>query len=169
MWQRRHVAAPSQKELEHHVEEIGWSLISLAKHLLMSIVADREGRAEPAQAAFDGAVLHLRALVEFLYDTRGGHIMASHFCPGWDVNAASGARNFDIKKLWDDLNTHAIHLSRLRFRQQPAAGYDIVPQAEELLNLFGDFLNCPGITLQKELFEQLTEARIHWARVTALR
>lgn len=161
------MAAPSQAELEYHVEEIGWSLVSMSKHLLLSKAADVEGHADRAQAAFDGAILHVRAIVEFLGEP-GAHIRASHYCATWDGRATAASRGFDLAALYTELNVHAAHLSRVRFKRVPGHPWDLVPRVAALLDLFGDLLNCSGVACRRELFDQLTEARLHFVRAQAL-
>ena len=155
---------PTQLELEYHVEEIGWSLVSMCRNLFLTKLADIRGWPEWAQATFDASIVHARAIVEFLTTTRGGHIQASHYFGDW--NPADAADR--IPGLYWELNVHAAHLSRSRFKQEPAAAWDLAIRVGKLLDLFQELVDRPNVACRQQLFEQLTEARLQLSRFEAL-
>jgi hypothetical protein len=158
------LASPTPAELSFHVDEIGWSLVSMVRHLKVSKVGDRDGQADRAQAGFDGALMHMRAVIEFLAVPPKGQIHATHYADTWDGSHAAAQRGLNIDALYTELNVHAAHLSRVRYKDQPANGWDAVPLAAQILDVFGDFINAAR-ELQQELFDQLTEARLLFSQL----
>ncbi len=170
-WPRKTVAVadPKPAELLHHAEEVGWSLVSMCKHLLQSAVADTKGQADISQAGFDGALLHARALVEFLWKPHGSHIRADQFCSDWNGGQEAQQIGFNVEGLYEELNIHAAHLSRQRWKKTPAAGWDLYPHADKILELCGRLIDCHGVACRQELYEQLSEARVQLGRVQGAR
>ena len=74
------IAEPTGAQLSGMVDEIGWSLVCTVKHLKISRVEDRDGRQVRGIASFDGMMLHMRAIVEFLLvDEAQARVVADHY------------------------------------------------------------------------------------------
>jgi hypothetical protein len=153
------MALPTQQELAFHVDEIGWSLVSMVTSLKVSRIGERDSDSERSQAGFDACLLHMRAIIEFLAVNPDGHIHASHYDPNWDGVAVAAHHGLDIRDLYKDLNFHAAHLSRVRYKQQPTPGWDALQFVEQLLATYGSLVDSTT-ELQQELFDKLTEARL---------
>lgn len=153
------MALPTKKELEFHVDEIGWSLVSMVKSLKVSRLGDREASAERSQAGFDACLLHMRAIIEFLAVKPDGHIHASYYDPSWDGVATARRHGLDILDLYKALNFHAAHLSRVRYKQSPTPGWHALPHVEQLLATYDDLVRGTP-QLQQELYDQLVEAQL---------
>lgn len=162
------MSEPSDAALLELASEVEWSLVAAFRHYLVMVVADRDGRDDVAQAAFDGAILHVRAVLEFLMETRGGHIMARHYCEDWDGDAEAGELGFDAFGLKQDLNFHAAHISRRRAGQSPQDAWDLMPQVAGVLALFDRLVACPELRYREELERASTEARLQFARVRSV-
>jgi len=158
--------APTPKQLEDSVEEVAWSVVQLGTHLGTAAAANLNKKDRVAQGCFDGALLHLRAVLEFLGN---GDLRATHYARTWNLQAEAAAIDFDADGLRVDLNIHAAHLSKGRSAVPAPPAWDILGQASSVLELFGRFLNELPDTLEAErrrrqqFFDALSEARVQLA------
>ena len=73
--------------------------------------------------------------------------------------AAASQHGLNIAGLYKELNFHAAHLSRVRYKQQPTQDWDARPHVEQLLAIYDDLVRST-VQLQQELYDELVEARL---------
>jgi hypothetical protein len=163
--------APTAQELTDSAPEVAWSIAHVGRHVFVMKLAEQRGHLNEAQAAFDGALLHLRAVVEFLIGKCDVH--AGRYDPSWSVPADVQTVGFDPGPLYVDLSMHAAHLSKGRTTYAAPQQADVLLAIDNVVALVRQFLDAwqptsPDAIAQREDIDQgWLDARLYLSRPVA--
>ena len=124
----------SDEHVTYEVERFFWLAGLLADPLMPLSAPSMEDVRRLNHALIEAFALHLRNLLEFLYENKvGDHIIAAQFCDPGVWKRERGAKTPTLKNAWGRANTEIAHLTdKRKFGYPPEKEWPVKKIADEI-------------------------------------